>query len=338
MKAARGNDMLTASLSRAWMIRAVAAAVITLAGFSSVAHAQSYPTKPVRIILPYGPGGVADVTTRLVAQKLSERLGQNFFVDNRPGAGGIIAAKAALGSAPDGYTLTLTGNASAISESLFKSLPFNALKDFTSVSTLAEFEMLLATKADSKLDTVKKVVAYANENPGKLNFGTVATGSTQNLSAEMFRMVTGAKAVIVVYKTTPDLVTAIIRGEVDVGFDYLAAFRPMIVSKQIRIIATAGEQRNPELKEVPTAKESGYPDYVVTSWNALSAPNGVPEPIIKKLNSEIQAVLKLPEIQQRMVALGMEPMIGPPEKLTERLKADTVKWAKVIEAAGIPKK
>lgn len=330
--------MLRASISHAWMIRSFAAAVLALASISGVSHAQDYPTKPVRIILPYGPGGVADVTVRLVAQKLSERMGQNFFVDNRPGAGGIIAAKATLGSPPDGYTLTLTGNATAISESLFKSLPFNALKDFASVSTLAEFEMLLATKADSKLDTVKKVVAYANENPGKLNFGTVATGSTQNLSAEMFRMVTGAKAVIVVYKTTPDLVTAIMRGEVDVGFDFLAAFRPMITSKQIRIIATAGEQRNPEMKDVPTVKESGYPDYIVTSWNSLSAPKGVPEAIIKKLNTEIQTVLKMPDIQQRMAALGMEPMIGPPEKLTERLKADTAKWAKVIEAAGIPKK
>jgi tripartite-type tricarboxylate transporter receptor subunit TctC len=338
MKAAGGTVMSIANNARAWMKLSSAVLIFALGGFASVSHAEDYPNKPVRIILPYGPGGVADVTTRLVAQKLSERLGQNFFIDNRPGAGGIIAAKATLASPADGYTLTLTGNASAISESLFKSLPFNALKDFTSVSTLAEFEMLLATKAGSQLDSLAKVVAYAKEHPGKLNFGTVATGSTQNLSAEMFRMVTGAKAVIVVYKTTPDLVAAIIRGDVDVGFDYLAAFRPMIVSKQIRIIATAGERRNPELKNVPTAKESGYPDYVVTSWNALSAPNGIPKEIVTKLNNEIQAVLKLPEIQQRMSALGMEPMIGPPEKLTNRLKADTVKWAKVIEAAGIPKR
>jgi len=317
----------------------IAVAALATAGWIGVSQAQTtYPNKPVRIILPYGPGGVADVTVRLVAQKLGERMGQNFFVDNRPGAGGIVAAKATLSSPADGYTLTLTGNASAISESLFKSLPFNTLKDFTSVSALAEFEMLLVTKAGSPLDSVAKVVAYAKEHPGKLNFGTIATGSTQNLSAELFRMETGAKAVIVVFKTTPDLIAAILRGDIDVGFDYLAALRPVIAGKKLTVIATSGETPNPELPNVPIVKASGYPDYVVTSWNALSAPAGVPKEIVAKLNQEIVAVLKLPDIQQRMAALGIKPMIGPPELLTERLKSDTVKWAKVIEAAHIEKR
>jgi tripartite-type tricarboxylate transporter receptor subunit TctC len=304
----------------------------------SISNAQTkYPDKPVRIILPYGPGGVADVTMRLVAQKLSEKLGQNFFIDNRPGAGGIIAAKAAIAAPPDGYTLTVSGNSMAISETLFKSLPFNPMKDFTSISTLAEFEMLLATKADSQNDTVAKVVAYAKANPGKMNFGTIATGSTQNLSAEMFRMITGLKATIVTFRTTPEMVAAIIRGDIDVGFDYYAAMRPLIVSKQIKIIATSGEHPDPALPGVPTVKASGYPDYVVTSWNALSAPAGTPKDIVTKLNEEIVTVLKMPDIKSRMAELGMEPMIGPPEKLTDRMKSDTAKWAKVIEAAGIPK-
>jgi tripartite-type tricarboxylate transporter receptor subunit TctC len=307
-------------------------------GGTGISNAQTkYPDKPVRIILPYGPGGVADVTTRLVAQKLSEKLGQNFFIDNRPGAGGIIAAKAAIAAPPDGYTLTVSGNSMAISETLFKSLPFNPLKDFTSISTLAEFEMLLATKGDSQTDTVAKVVAYAKANPGKMNFGTIATGSTQNLSAEMFRMITGVKATIVPFRTTPEMLAAIIRGDIDVGFDYYAAMRPLIVSKQIKIIATSGEHPDPALPGVPTVKTSGYPDYVVTSWNALSAPAGTPKDIVTKLNEEIVTILKMPEIKSRMAQLGMEPMIGPPEKLTERMKNDTAKWAKVIEAAGIPK-
>jgi tripartite-type tricarboxylate transporter receptor subunit TctC len=310
---------------------------VLIAGMG-ISNAQTkYPDKPVRIILPYGPGGVADVTTRLVAQKLSEKLGQNFFIDNRPGAAGIVAAKAAIASPPDGYTLTVSGNAMAISETLFKSLPFNPLKDFTPVSTLAEFEMLLATKADSQIDSVAKLVAYAKANPGKMNFGTIATGSTQNLSAEMFRMTTGVKVTIVPFRTTPELIAAIIRGDIDVGFDYYAAMRPLIVSKQIKIIATSGEHPDPALPGVPTVKASGYPDYVVTSWNALSAPAGTPKDIVTKLNEEIVAILKMPDIKSRMAQLGMEPMIGPPERLTERMKSDTAKWAKVITEAGIPK-
>ncbi len=316
----------------------VAIAVVAIVGSVGISYAQTkYPEKPVRIILPYGPGGVADVTMRLVAQKLSDRLGQNFFIDNRPGAGGIVAAKAALSYPADGYTLYLAGNGSAISESLFKSLPFNVTRDFASVSALAQFDMLLAIKADSQLDSVAKLVAYGKANPGKLNFGTIAIGSTQNLSAEMFRMITGVQAAIVVVRTTPDLTTAILRGDVDVGFDYYAAFRPMIVGKQLKIIATSGDHTSPELSGVPTVKDSGYPDYVVTSWNALSGPAGIPQDIVTKLNQEIIAVLKMPEIQSRMADLGMEPMFGSPEFLPERMKNDIAKWAKVIQAAGIEK-
>jgi putative tricarboxylic transport membrane protein len=316
----------------------LALAFLMIGASMGVSHAQTkYPDKPVRIILPYGPGGVADVTTRLVAQKLSDRLGQNFFIDNRPGAGGIVAAKTALSFPADGYTLYLTGNANAIGETLFKSLPFNITSDFAAVSALAQFDMLLATKADSQLDSVAKLVAYAKANPGKLNFGTIATGSTQNLSAEMFRMITGVKVTIVTFRTTPDLMTAILRGDINVGFDYYAAFRPMITSKQIKIIATSGEHASPQLPGVPTVKDSGYPDYLVTSWNALSARAGTPKDIVTKLNQEIVAVLKMPDIQKRMAELGMQPMIGPPELLNDRMKNDIAKWAKVIQAAGIPK-
>jgi tripartite-type tricarboxylate transporter receptor subunit TctC len=317
---------------------AIAVTIATFAGGLSVASAQSkYPDRPVRIIMPYGPGGIADVTMRLVAQKLSERLGQNFFIDNRPGAGGIVATKAALGYPPDGYTLFFAGNAGAISESLFKSLPYNITRDFTSIGTLAQFDMLLATKTDSRLDSVSKLVAYAKANPGKLNFGTISIGSTQNLSAEMFKITTGIDAAVVIFKTTPDLTTAILRGDIDVAFDYYAAFRPMITSKQIKIIASSGDHPSPELPEAPLVKDSGYPEYVVTSWNALSGRTGVPQDIVTKLNQEIIAVLKMPDIQARMAELGMEPMIGTPEQMSERMARDIKKWAVVIEKAGIPK-
>jgi tripartite-type tricarboxylate transporter receptor subunit TctC len=307
------------------------------AGIGPSQAQTKYPERPVRIIVPYGAGGVADVTTRLVAQKVSEAMGQTFVIENRPGAGGIVGAKALLASPPDGYTLFLAGNGSAISESLFKSLPFNVVRDFTPVSPLAEFEMLLATKADSQLDTVAKIVAYAKANPGKLNFGTIAIGSTQHLSAELFKMATGVQAPIVIYKTTPELVTAILRGDVDVGFDYHAAFGPSIANKQFKVIATSGEQRAPQLAAVPTVKESGYPDFVVTSWNAFYGPAGLPKDIVTKLNEQVVAALKTPDIQKRMEDLGIAPMIGSPEFLNERMKSDIAKWAKVIEAAGVEK-
>ena len=318
-------------------LAAVAVFCALPAGIGPSQAQTKYPERPIRIIVPYGAGGVADVTTRLVAQKVSEAMGQTFVIENRPGAGGIVGAKAVLASPPDGYTLFLAGNGSAISESLFKSLPFNVVRDFTPVSPLAEFEMLLATKADSQLDTVAKIVAYAKANPGKLNFGTIAIGSTQHLSAELFKMATGVQAPIVIYKTTPELVTAILRGDVDVGFDYHAAFGPSIANKQFKVIATSGEQRAPQLPAVPTVKESGYPDFVVTSWNAFYGPAGLPKDIVSKLNEQVVAALKTPDIQKRMEDLGIQPMIGSPEFLNERMKSDIAKWAKVIEAAGVEK-
>ena len=296
-----------------------------------------YPDHPVRIILPYGPGGVADVTMRLVAQKLSERMGQNFIIDNRPGAGGIIAAKSTLGFPADGYTLFLGGNGTAISESLFKSLPFDINRDFVPVAMLAQFEMLLAVKSGGEIDSIAKLVAYAKEHPGKLNFGSVAIGSTQNLSAELFRMTTGINVALVTYRTTPDLVTAIVRGDVDVGFDYFAALHPMIAAKQVRIIATSGDHPDPQLPGVPIVKDSGYPDYVVTSWNALQGAAGVPKDVVAKLNAEVNAVLRLPDVQARIAELGMEPLIGTPEDMTRRLNSDAEKWRIVIEKANIPK-
>jgi tripartite-type tricarboxylate transporter receptor subunit TctC len=322
---------------RVFVALALAAMFGVVAG-SVPSHAQSkFPEKPVRVIVPYGAGGVADVTTRLVVDQAGQTLGQSFVVENRPGAGMIVGAKAALASPPDGYTLFLSGNGSAISESLFKSLSFSMVSDFAPVAPLAEFEMVLATRLDAKLDTIQKVVAYDKENPGKLNFGTIATGSTQNLSAELFKMTTGVKAPIIVYKTTPELMTAILRGDVDVGFDYLAAFGPSIDSKQMKALATSGEQRIEQLPNVQTVKEAGYPAYIVTSWNGFYGPAGIPKDVVAKLNEHVVAALKTDVIRKRMSELGMHPMIGSPEFLDQRMKSDIAKWAEVIRVAKIEK-
>ena len=298
---------------------------------------SGYPNKPVRILVPYGPGGVADTTVRLLAQKLNERLGQQFVIENRPGAGGIVAAKAGATAPPDGYTLALTGNGTAISRSLFKSLPYDVLKDFKSVSVMAWLDLTIATKADGPLKTVKDIVEAAKKNPGKLNFGTIAPGSTQNLSAELFRLTGGIKVTMVTFRTTPDLVTAILRGDIDVGFDYLAGFKSTLNAGQLRAVASTGDKRSPSTPDVPTVMESGMPDYVVTSWNAVSAPAGTPDAIVQFLSKEIREALKSPDIQEKALQFGLDARGTTPEEMQARMRADIDKWAAVIEKAGIEK-
>jgi tripartite-type tricarboxylate transporter receptor subunit TctC len=319
---------------RVWILLAG----LLAAGAAVAARAEpGYPNRPVRILVPYGPGGVADTTTRLLAQKLTERLGQQFVIENRPGAGGIVAAKAAAAATPDGYTLTLTGNGSAISRSLFKSLPYDVLKDFQPISVMAWLDLLIVSKAGGPLKTIGDIVAAAKANPGKLNFGTIAPGSTQHLSAALFKLTTGVNVTSVTFRTTPDLVTALIRGDVDVGFDYLAGFRSAIDAKQLMPVASTGEKRSPSTPDVPTVKESGLPDYVVTSWNAVSGPAGMPDDIVRLLSREINAALKLPDVQQKALQFGLDARGTTPEEMQARMAADIAKWAAVIEKAGIEK-
>ncbi len=238
--------------------------------------------------MPYGPGGAGDLTIRLLADKLSQSLKQPFVIENRPGAGGIAAMRAVLEAPADGYTLGEMGNGQAISASLFQNLPYDVLNDFAQISVAANFEMLLAVPPTSPYKSVKDLIEAARKAPGKLNLGAINPGSTQNLSAHLFQQVSGAQFTIVTYRTTPDLVTALLRGDVDLGFDYYAGFGTTIAPDKLHIIATSGEERDPLLKDVPTAKESGLPDYVVTSWNGVEAPAGVPAEIITTLNSEIR--------------------------------------------------
>jgi len=311
------------------------ALLASLVAPAAAQDAQSYPNKPVRIFIPFGAGGVGDLTTRLLAQRLSETSGQQFVIENRPGAGGSIAMKATLAAEPDGYSLALTGNGQAIGMSLFKTRPYDIVTDFSQVSITGLFEMLLAVKQDSAFKTIKDVVDFARSNPGKLNLGAINPGSTQNLSAHLFKQVTGADVTIVPFKTTPEVVTAILRGDIQVGFDFYAGFQGAISDKQVRIVATSGEHRNPLLKDVPTAVESGLPDYVVTSWNGLSSRAGLPDPILKKLNKLIVTALEDPALQEKAQKLGIEARGSTPEAMRERMARDVARWKGVIEKANI---
>jgi tripartite-type tricarboxylate transporter receptor subunit TctC len=318
-------------------IAALAAlACVTVAGNDAQA-AGDYPCQPIRILVPYGPGGAGDMTIRLLANKLSQNLKQPFVIENRPGAGGIAAMRAVLSAPADGYTLGEMGNGQAISMSLFQSLPYNVLKDFAQISVAANFAMLLVVPPTSPHKSVRDVIAAARKAPGKLNLGAINPGSTQNLSAHLFQQVSAAEFTIVTYRTTPDLVTAVLRGDVDLGFDYFAGLESTIGPDKLRVIATSGEERDPLLKDVPTAKESGLPDYVVTSWNGVGAPAGVPAEIITALSAEIRRALAAPDVRDRMLRLGLDARGSTPEEMRNRMAADGAKWREVIEKAGIPK-
>jgi tripartite-type tricarboxylate transporter receptor subunit TctC len=294
-----------------------------------------YPNRPVRIIVPYGPGGIADTTMRIIAERLSFKLGQQFIVDNRPGAGGIVAAKAVASSPPDGYVLELTGNGTAISAALFKQLPFDVVRDFTPIGITAFFDLVIVTKADGPLKSIGDIVAVARANPGKLNFGSIAPGSTQNLAAELFKSVADINAAVVTYRTSPELVTGLLRGDIQVGFEYYAGVNAAIRDSKLMAVATTGAHRTPALPAVPTARESGLPGYVVESWNALSGPAGMPDDIVRLLNRAVNEVVQMPEVQEKAKLFGMEARSTTPEEMQSRLKADIEKWAAVIEKAGL---
>ena len=315
----------------------VLAAIVGTVANDCARAEPGFPAKPIRISIPFGAGGVADLTMRLLAQTLTERTKQQVVIENRPGAGGLLSAKAVLEAPPDGYTLAVIGNGQAIAMSLFKARPYNVLTDFTFVSITARFEMLLAVKADSPLQTLQDVVTAARKNPGKLNFGAINPGSTQNLSAHLLKQVGGLDVTIIPYKTTPDLITGILRSDVDVGFDYYAALQPVIIDNKVRIVATSGEDRNPLLHNVPTARESGFPEYVVTSWNGLASAAGLPPDVLAALNGHINAALSDPALRATATKLGMDARGSTPEQMRDRMAADIKKWAAVIEKGGIEK-
>jgi tripartite-type tricarboxylate transporter receptor subunit TctC len=320
-------------------LAAGAALTLPLAGPWDIgARAQAYPNRPVRIIVPYGPGGIADVTLRLVALKLSAKFGQQFIIDNRPGAAGVVGITAAINSPPDGYTLAMIGGGLTTAKALFKSLPYDLERDLVPVSTTSSYGLVLATKAGSPLKTVGDVIAAARANPGKLNFGSINPGSMQNLSGELFKSLAGVVATSIPYKTTPDLLTATLRGDVDVLFDYQAPLQGALEDRQIVAIATTGPRRAASLPDVPTVAESGVPGYEATSWNGLAAPAGTPAEIVAALNAAVIEGLAQPDVQQTTTKFGMEARGCSVEELRARISHDVAKWAKVIEAAGIEKR
>ena len=301
------------------------------------ALAQSYPTKPVRIVLPFGPGGVADITTRTIAPKMSEGLGQQVLVENMPGAGGIRAAETVARAEPDGHTLLLLTNGNAVSQALFKSLPYDPLNDFAMISTVGYFSMVIVSGANSKYKTLQEVIAAAKQNPGRLNIGTITPGGTQHLAGELFRSSAGMDALVVPHKTTGEVVIGVRNGNLDVGVDFIAPLISGIKAGDLRPLAVTAGKRQPQLPDVPTAQEAGVRGYDVASWNALAAPAKTPAAVIRRVHDELAKALAAPEVQKRFAELGVEPRASSPEHLREFFVSESQRWAKVVEAAKIPK-
>jgi tripartite-type tricarboxylate transporter receptor subunit TctC len=312
-------------------------AAAALAAAASGAAAQTYPTKPVRIVVPFGPGGVADISARAVAQKMGESMGQQVIVENKPSAGGILASETVAKAEPDGYTLLFITNGNSVSESLFKSLPYNSVKDFAPVSTVGFFDFVLFVKNDSDIKSVGDLLARMRANPGRLNIGTINPGSGQHLSAELFKSMAGVDAQIITYKSTPEVITAVISGQVQVGLDIVAPVMAQVKGGALRMIAVSSRQRSPILPDVPTVAESGVPGYESESWNGVAAPVKTPPAIIERLNKEVRAAVASPDVKKRLQDLGIDARAGAPEQLRERLVADIAKWGAVIEKANIPR-
>ena len=299
------------------------------------ASAQApYPSRPIRIVVPFGPGGFADITVRLLAQKLTERTNAQVVVENRPGAGGVIAGNTVASAEPDGYTLFVFSSGIALSKSLLKSMPFDPVTAFAPISTMAQFDLLLLVRADSPMHTLKDALDAARADPQKFNVGTINPGSTQNVTGELLRATTGIPMTVVPHRTSAEVLTALLRGDMQIGIESYAALKSAIDAGQVRAIASSGNKRSPQQPDVPTLRESGI-DAAVDGWNSLVAPAGTPRDIVGFLSGHVRAIIGDPEFRKRMIDLGGEPAASSPEELDARLKSDIEMWAGVVKKAGL---
>jgi tripartite-type tricarboxylate transporter receptor subunit TctC len=306
----------------------------------AAAQAQTaFPSKPIKIVVPNAAGGAADITSREVGQKLSEAFGSPVVVENKPSAGGIVAGDLVAKAAPDGHTLLLVSSGTAVSAALFKSLPFDTLKDFTPVSKLASFDLVIASSDRGRFHTLGEVIAYAKANPGKLNIGTPQIGSTQNLAAELFKSTAGIEAQLVPFNGTPPVISALRGGEIDIMVEILGPLVSQFNAKALRPLAIMSDKRTPQFADVPTVRESGgsLSSFNAASWNGFAAPAKTPKEVVAKLNAEIQKALKNPDVIKRLEALSLHAQGGTPEALGELLASDTKRWGDVITRAKIAK-
>lgn len=320
-------------ISRRNLVTAAGACLLPVAA----AWSQTFPSKPLRIVVPNAAGGAADITARTVGQKLGEALGQSVVIDNKPSAGGVVAGEQVARADADGHTLLLVSSGTAVSAALFKTLPFDTLKDFAPVSKLAAFDLVLAVNETGRFKTLAELLAYGKENPGKLNIGTPNIGTTQNLAAELFKASAGIDLQVVPFNGTPPVINAVRAGEIDAQIDILGPLMAQINAKALRPLAVLGDKRAPQLPDVPTVRESGgsLASFNVSSWNGLAVPAKTPKAAIERLQRELQTVLAQPDVKKRLLDLNLVAQGSTPEQLGELLDFEIKRWGDVIARAKI---
>jgi tripartite-type tricarboxylate transporter receptor subunit TctC len=311
--------------------------VIALIFFPMMSGAQLFPNKPLKLVVPYAAGGVGDVTARLVAQKMSEDLGQPVVVENKPGAGLTPGMEYVKNSPPDGYTMVIAGNGQALAKSLFKSLPYDIARDFAHVSSIGTYDIALITAPNSPFNNIQDLLRYAKNHPGKLNIGTISIGSTQNLSAELFKSMSGIELTVVPFKSSSEVLSNVLSGEVQLGFENFTPIMGHIKSNSIKVIAIGSAKRFVGLPQIPTISESGLPNFEATSWNGISVPSKTPIAVIHRLNKSIASALESPSVKSKMLELGVTPRPSAPEEMQDWINSDIKKWGLIIEKAKIEK-
>jgi tripartite-type tricarboxylate transporter receptor subunit TctC len=311
-----------------------AGTVVLLAAFATGAFAQGYPTKPAKVIVPYPPGGPTDIVARVVSQKLSDQMGQQFIVENRPGAGGNIGAEAVAKSPADGYTLLVATTAHAINPSLFKSLGYNLTKDFAPVSQLTSGPLVIVANPSLPAKNVKELIAIGKAKPGSLNYASSGNGQSTHLSAELFATMAGIKMNHIPYKGSAPALTDVMGGQASLMFDTMLSAMPHVKNGKLRAIAVTSAARSPAAPDVPTVAESGLPGYEAIAWNGLLVPAGTPTGVVGKLNAELRKALDAPDVKDRFSAQGFGAAWNTREAFAKFIQSELDKWAKVVKVSG----
>lgn len=316
------------------MKRLLVAAALA-AGAPAFAADAPYPTKPVRVIVPFAPGGGTDVMSRAVSHRLTQRLGETFVVDNRPGANGIIGVETASKAAADGYTLVAISNSHTVNVSIYKKIPYDLVRDLAPITEFTTQPFALVIHPSVPAKSVKDLIAHAKANPGRLNYGSSGQGGISHLSGALFASTAGIDLNHVPYKGGTPAMIDVISGQIQMLFSTLLQANPAIKSGKLRVLAVTTAKRNAAAPELPTMIESGVPGYAVSQWFGLTAPAKTPPAIIRKLNTEIVAILNEPEMKTRIAADGAEPVASTPEQFGMHIRREIAKWAKLVKQIGL---
>jgi tripartite-type tricarboxylate transporter receptor subunit TctC len=321
-------------MTRKALFRLAAAAPVLICAMTA-AHAQTYPARTIRIVVPFPPGGTSDILSRTIGQKLTEEWGQQVLTDNRPGAAGNIASELVAKSKPDGYTLYInTVGTHAINPAIYTNLSFDPIKDFTAITNLVNLPSIMLAHPSIPVTNVKELIALARKRPNELTYSSAGSGSQPHLTAEMFKTMAGVKLHHVPYKGAAPQMVGLVSGEAALTFATAPSGVPLVKNRQARAIAVTSASRIAALPDVATVKESGLPEYVAIGWNGLLGPAAIPAPILEKIHATVAKIVRTPEVRDKLVGLGADPAISTPDEFSALMKSELVKWSKVVKDSG----